>query len=89
MEQVEIVRRTREMFELSGKMPRVQDVDPSARPVKLDILELANRLLEVERWEDLAEEERAVRGFFTQRARPKFAITMVTECVSTEFRQST
>jgi hypothetical protein len=80
MEQVEVVRRTREVFGRSGRVPRV-DVDPSARPVKLGILNFANRLLKVVWWEDLTEEERAVRGFYS-----KFATTMANECVLTKIQ---
>jgi HNH endonuclease len=74
MEQVEIVRKTREIVEQTGDVPPVRDVDPFATPAQMSTVDLANRLLKVD-WEDLTEEEKALRGFFTERTGRMFAIT--------------
>lgn len=74
MEQVEIVRKTREIFEQSGRVPLVSDIDPFATPVNTGVVDLANRLMTID-WEDLTKEETALRGFFTQSTSRMFAIT--------------
>jgi len=74
MEQVEIVRRTREIFETSGRIPSIQEVDPLATSSEIGILDLANELMETD-WEALTEEYKGVRGFFTEHARGRFAVT--------------
>ena len=81
MEQVEIVRRTRKMFEESGKIPRIREVDPLANHAEINTIDLANKLMKMNR-EDLTEEEKGLRGFFTQKASDRFAITMATGYVS-------
>ncbi|KAF5376653.1 hypothetical protein D9615_007814 [Tricholomella constricta] len=75
MEQVEIIRRTREMFEASGRMPRVREVEPQASPVDISIVDFANLLLETD-WDDLQEKKKRFRGFFTPRAKELFSVTM-------------
>lgn len=75
MEQIEIIRRTRQMFEESGTIPRIRQVDPFATRARIDAVDLANKLLETD-WEGLTDEEKSLRGFFTQDARELFAITM-------------
>jgi hypothetical protein len=81
MEQVEIIRRTREIFEKIGEMPLIREVDPLATHTEVDVVDLANRLLETDR-EMLTEEEQGLRGFFTGRAWRLFAISMLVEYVS-------
>ena len=76
MEQVDIVRKTREMFESTGTVPRVRVVDPSAIPGDVDVLELANMMLETP-WEDLPAERRRLRGFFTGLSSHLFQRTML------------
>ena len=76
MEQVDIVRKTREMFESTGTVPRVRVVDPSAIPGDVDVLELANMMLETP-WEDLPAERRRLRGFFTGLSSNLFQKTML------------
>jgi hypothetical protein len=78
MEQVEILRKTREIFENTGAMPLIRDVDPLATHTEVDVVDLANRLLEMDR-EKLTDEEKGLRGFFTGRAWRLFAITMLVE----------
>jgi hypothetical protein len=75
MDQVEIVRRTRKMFEETGVMPPIREVDPLATRTNTDTVELANRLLHSD-WEALTNEEKSLRGFFTGYAQNLFAITM-------------
>lgn len=81
MDQVEIVRRTRKMFEETGTVPHIRDVDPLATCTDMRTIDLANRLMTTNRG-DLSAEENCLRGFFTGRARELFAITMADESVS-------
>ncbi|KAJ7587434.1 translation initiation factor eIF 4e-like domain-containing protein [Mycena floridula] len=80
MEQVEIVRRTRRMFEESGIVPSIEQVDPFAILVERDAVGLENKLLEPD-WEDLTDKQKGLRGFFMQDATELFAITMLSERV--------
>jgi hypothetical protein len=80
MSQVEIIRRTRELFEESGSIPKVHEVDASATRVEMETIEMANKLMEVD-WEDLTEEEKALKGFFTRYAENLFAVTIAVEYV--------
>lgn len=75
MGQVEIVRKTRRIFEETGKIPRVTEVDPDARRVEINVLKLANKLMDTD-WEELTSEEKTLRGFFTPKAERLFAVTM-------------
>ncbi|EDR08219.1 uncharacterized protein LACBIDRAFT_297648 [Laccaria bicolor S238N-H82] len=77
MEQVDIVRKTRGMFESTGTVPHPKVVDPSAIPGDVDVLELANMMLETP-WEDLPPERRRLRGFFTGHSSNLFQKTMLT-----------
>jgi hypothetical protein len=78
MEQIEIVRRTRQLFEESGSIPTIRVVDPSATGVKMKMVDLANKLMEIER-NDLTEEEKGLKGFFTPYAEELFVVTMATK----------
>lgn len=80
MEQVEIVRRTRQLFEESGKVPKIREIDPLASLTKRDILDLAAKLRDVG-WENLTEEEKGLRGFFTSHAGGMFMVTTTKEYV--------
>jgi hypothetical protein len=75
MDQVEIVRRTRKLFEESGSIPNVLEVDACAARVKIATVDFANKLMKVDR-EDLSEEDKGLRGFFTPYAKYLFAVTM-------------
>jgi Domain of unknown function (DUF1917) len=81
MDQVEILRKTREIFEKTGVVPRVREVDPLATRTEMDIINLANKLLKTDR-EELTDEEKFLRGFFTSGAKDLFEITMVDKYVS-------
>lgn len=74
MEQAEIVRRTREIFERSRKIPSIGDVDPLATLTGIDSIDLANNLVESGR-KELREEYKCLRRFFTQSALAFFAVT--------------
>lgn len=76
IDQVEIVRMTREMFERSGVVPAIEAVDPCAVPTDILPEEFANTLLETH-WEDLPEERRSLRGFFLPESTELFLATMV------------
>jgi hypothetical protein len=78
MEQVEIVRKTREIFENTGVIPHPKRIDPSVKPVDICVLELANMMLKTP-WEDLPKEFQRLRGFFTKRSSRLFQDTMLTE----------
>ena len=78
MDQAEIVRRTRKLFEGSGSIPIVLEVDACATRVNIGTVDLANKLKKVGR-EDLSEEDKGLRGFFTPRAKDLFAVTMIIE----------
>lgn len=77
MDQVEIVRKTREMFQSSAatRIPLPMLVDPSMVPVEMGPVAFANILLKQE-WEELPEEFRRFRGFFTEHASRLFLRTM-------------
>jgi hypothetical protein len=75
MNQVEIIRRTRKLFEESGSMPNIREIDASATRPRIETTELANRFLEVD-LDDLTE-EKGLRGFFTPHAENLFIRTMV------------
>lgn len=77
VDQVDILRRTRKLFEESGIMPSIRDVDPFATRVEITTIDLANKLMEVD-WEDLRGEERSLRGFFSLHAVDLFTVTMAT-----------
>lgn len=65
MEQVDIVRKTREMFEKTGVIPYPESIDPSLKPVDIGVVELANIMLETP-WKFLPKELQRLRGFFTK-----------------------
>jgi hypothetical protein len=77
MEQDEIVRKTREMFENTGVIPHPERIDPFLKPVDIDVLELAN-MMKSTPWEHLPEEYRRLRGFFTEKSSKLFQDTMLT-----------
>ncbi len=72
MDQVEIVRKTRES---SAAIPLPTLVDPSMVPVEMGPVAFANILLRTE-WEELPEEYRRFRGFFTEHASRLFLGSM-------------
>jgi hypothetical protein len=74
MDQVEIVRKTRELFENSSAIPLPTLVDPSVAPVDMSPVDFANILIKVD-WEDLPEEYRRFRGFFSEHASHLFLKT--------------
>jgi HNH endonuclease len=77
MEQVEIVRKTREIFEETGVIPHPYRIDPSVKHVRTSVVELANMLLNTP-WKDLPEEFQSLRGFFTNHSSRLFRNTMLT-----------
>jgi hypothetical protein len=77
MEQVEIVRKTREIFEKTGVIPHPKSIDPSVKAADIHVLELANMLLRTP-WKDLPEELQRLRGFFTKCSSGRFQDTMLT-----------
>jgi len=83
VEQVEIVRKTREMFESTGVIPHPKRIDPSVKPADISVLELANMMLETP-WKDLPEEFQCLRGFFTKNSSRLFRDTMLTGNPDTE-----
>jgi len=87
MEQVDIVRKTREMFEANGRMPRVREIDPLASPVDISMVDFANMLLKTD-WEDLPDERKCLRGFFTKRAEDLFSVTMALSSDPSDLRAS-
>ena len=76
MKQVEIVRKTREMFENTGVIPHPKDIDPSFRAVRLPVLQLANRMM-VTPWKDLDEKFQRLKGYFTECSSRLFKDTML------------
>jgi len=76
MEQVEIVRKTREIFESTGVIPNPEGIDPSLKPVDIGVVDLANKML-VTPWEDLPEELQRLRGFFTENSSHLYQNTML------------
>jgi hypothetical protein len=76
MEQVEIVRKTREMFENTGVIPHPEGIDPSLKPAYINVVELANKMLETQ-WKYLPKEFRRLRGFFTKNSSRLFRNTML------------
>jgi hypothetical protein len=77
MEQVEIVRKTREVFEDTGVIPHPDHIDPSVKPVGTSVVQLANMMLTTP-WKDLPEEFRRLRGYFTKHSARLFRKTMLT-----------
>ena len=77
-EQVEIVRKTREIFENSGVIPYPELIDPSLKPASIDVVEFANMML-ITPWKDLPKEFKRLRGFFTEHASRLFRDTMLIE----------
>jgi len=77
MDQVEIVRRTRMLFEESASIPTIHEVDPLATDAEMETIDLANKLMQMD-WEASEEEEKDLRGFFTPYAEDLFAVTMPT-----------
>ena len=77
MEQVEIVRKTREIFEDTGVIPHPNHIDPSMKAVDIFVLELANMMVKTP-WKDLPEEFHRLRGFFTKHSSLLFRSTMST-----------
>ncbi|RDB17529.1 hypothetical protein Hypma_001262 [Hypsizygus marmoreus] len=75
MDQLEILRRTREIFEGSGRIPGFLEIDPLATSVDMHTVDFANILLETD-WEALPEEMRSLKGFFTEKASELFSDTM-------------
>jgi len=69
---------TRRMFEETGVVPEGKDVDPNGRRAEIDVVDLADSMLYGTEWDDLAEDEKSLRGFFTSLAWRMFAITMHT-----------
>ncbi|KAG6862115.1 hypothetical protein C0995_005927 [Termitomyces sp. Mi166 len=72
LDQLEIIRRTREVFESSGTIPRVTELDPHAIRPNMSIVDFANLLLEKD-WDNLPEKYRSFKGFFTNRADKLFS----------------
>jgi 5-methylcytosine-specific restriction endonuclease McrA len=78
MGQVEIVHKTREIFEKTGVIPDPISIDPSVKHVSISAVELANMLLRTPR-KDLPEGLQRLRGFFTMQGGGLFRKTMLTE----------
>ena len=78
MKQVEIVRKTREIFENSGVIPYPELIDPSLKPASIDVVKFANMML-ITPWKDLPKEFKRLRGFFTEHASRLFRDTMLIE----------
>ena len=76
MKQVEIVRKTREMFENTGVIPHPKDIDPSLKPAHVSVLDLANMMRKIP-WKDLPEKFQRLRGFFTEYSSRLFKDTML------------
>ena len=77
MEQVEIVRRTREIFENTGVIPHPSSIDPSVKPADVGVLELAS-MMRMTAWKDLPERYRRLKGFFSEYSSGLFQDTMLT-----------
>ena len=82
MEQVEVVRKTREIFESTGVIPDPNRIDPSLKPANISVVEFANMMLKSP-WKDLPEELQRFRGFFTMRGGGLFRKTMLTGTTDT------
>ena len=67
MAQVEIVRKTRKIFENTGDIPPPFRIDPSVKPGGISVIEFANMLIKTP-WKDLPKESHwhRLRGFFTE-----------------------
>jgi HNH endonuclease len=76
MEQVEIVRKTREFFENTGVIPHPNRIDPLAKP-GIWVVPLVGMLLRTP-WKDLPERFQRLRGFFTKHSWRLFQNTMLT-----------
>jgi hypothetical protein len=78
MEQVKIVRKTRQIFESTGVIPDPNLIDPSLKPGGISAVDLANMML-VTPWKELPKEFQRLRGFFTENSSRLFRDTMLTE----------
>ena len=76
MKQVDIVCKTREIFEETGVIPHASHIDPSVIHVRISAVELANKLLRIP-WKDLPEDYQCLRGFFTTESSHLFRNTML------------
>lgn len=74
MEQVDILQKTRRIFEKTGEIPEISVVDPDAIHVEIEGVNLASKLMEID-WKDLTKEEQSLRGFFTPDAIELFVVT--------------
>jgi len=83
MEQVEIVRKTRETFKDTGVIPDPNCIDPSVKPVGISAVHLANMMLKTP-WKDLPEEFQRLRGFFKKRSIRLFRDSFLTGDPDTE-----
>jgi len=77
MKQVEIIRKTRRMLEENDHISYPESIDPSLKPASISVVELAN-MMQKTPWEDLPEEFRRLRGFFTVHSSNLFRKTMLT-----------
>ena len=75
MEQVEVVRKTREIFESTGVIPDPNRIDPSLKPANISVVEFANMMLKTP-WKDLPKKFHRLRGFFTENSSKLFRNTM-------------
>ena len=82
MKQIEIVRKTREIFEKTGVIPHPYRIDPSVKLVRISAVELANMLLTTP-WKYLPEGYQSLRGFFTKQSSRLFQYTMLNENLDT------
>jgi len=78
MEQVEIVRKTRKIFEETGVIPDLSRMDPLVKPVEITATELVKMLWKTS-WKDLPEEFQSLRGFFTDEGACLFQYTKLIE----------
>ena len=79
MNQVEIIRKTREMFEKTGVIPYPASIDPSVKPADVGLLELAGIMRKSAlTGQDLPEKYQRLRGFFTEYSTRLFQDTMLT-----------
>ena len=60
----------------TGEIPDPEQVDPSCKFIDMGIVELANIMLKTP-WEDLPEDLRKLRGFFTKSSYRHFQDTML------------
>ena len=74
MKQVDIVRKTREIFESTGVIPHPYRIDPAVKLVRISAVELSNMLLTTP-WKDLPKGYQSLRGFFTMHSSRLFQNT--------------